>query len=501
MTYTLQCESGSRAMPKGTKPLFFIQIVSTLSFSVLFCTLVLYMKGPLHLKATTANSIMGVFVAFNYGLHLLGGYWGGRLFSNRGLFCIGMAAQIVGCLLLSFVSETFLYYGLAAFLTGSGLNVTCVNCMLTQRFSPKDARRETAFLWNYAGMNIGFFIGYTMSGYFQLLQNYERLFLLSSIGNLVALLICLYHWHTLADRDTTYANKTQKAQRTSFLFGLSLVILLPMLLHHLLHHSEMANKLVLMTGFFMLMLISLLAFQQKSREDRNKMLAFAVLMIAGTVFWMLFMLAPMGMTNFIEHNVHRNIAGFTIPPQWFQNVNTISIVLGGPVLALLMNKMRHRGVNVNIPAQFASALFLIGLAFLILPVAIQKADAFGFISPSWIVLCYGLQSFGELLISPIGYAMIGLLAPASLQGVMMGMWMLTGGVGATLASYHSNWMTQGIESVSPLVTNSGYSFVFLVLGLTAMSASVILYLLTPQLKRLMKTVENEKIADSELVTA
>lgn len=56
---------------------FFIQIVSTLSFSVLYSTLVLYFQGKLGLSAHSANSIMGVFIAFNYGLHLLGGFWGG----------------------------------------------------------------------------------------------------------------------------------------------------------------------------------------------------------------------------------------------------------------------------------------------------------------------------------------------------------------------------------------------------------------------------------------
>ena len=39
--------------------------------------------------------------------------------------------------------------------------------MLTQRFTPEDPRREGAFLWNYAGMNVGFFVGFTVAGYFQ----------------------------------------------------------------------------------------------------------------------------------------------------------------------------------------------------------------------------------------------------------------------------------------------------------------------------------------------
>ena len=60
-----------------------------------------------------------------------------------------------------------MYWGLALFLTGSGLNVTCINMMLTQRFAPADLRRETAFLWNYAGMNIGFFVGFSAAGHYQ----------------------------------------------------------------------------------------------------------------------------------------------------------------------------------------------------------------------------------------------------------------------------------------------------------------------------------------------
>ncbi|WP_058502275.1 peptide MFS transporter [Legionella israelensis] len=488
------------SMPEGMVPLFFIQIVATLSFSVLYSTLVLFMKGKLGLKPSSANSIMGVFVAFNYGLHLLGGYWGGRLFSNRALFCIGMVAQIIGCIFLSFSSQDFLYYGLAAYLTGAGLNVTCLNCMLTQRFKPEDSRRETAFLWNYSGMNIGFFVGFTMSGYFQLTENYQRLFLLSSIGNLIALLICLYYWHLLDDRHTAYSCKNKKAQKRSVMAGLMMVILLPFALSHMLHHAEWANRLVLLTCAAMLYVICWLAFRQKNKEDRNKMLAFSMLMGAGIIFWMMYQLAPMGLTHFIDHNVQRQFGSLIIPPQWFQNINTITIVIGGPLIGSLMLHMRARGIKINIPSQFAVALFLMAMAFIILPLGINRANAQGLVNPGWVVLCYFLQSVGELLISPIGYAMIGLLAPVSLQGIMMGMWMLGTGVGATLSSYSSNWMTAGFETVEPLLTNSSYSYVFMILALFTLMASFLLFILIPKLKTLMKEKQDDTIAEVDLAT-
>ncbi|HAT1595038.1 TPA: peptide MFS transporter [Legionella pneumophila] len=474
------------SMPQGTFALFFIQVVSTLSFSVLYSTLVLYMKGKLGLPIATANSIMGVFIAYNFALHLLGGFWGGRLLSNRSLFCIGMIAQIVGCILLSIGNTTFLYYGLAAFLTGSGLNVTCVNCMLTQQFAPEDSRRETAFLWNYAGMNIGFFIGFSLSGAFQISQNYQRLFLLSSLGNLVALLICLYFWQQLNDKNTAYSRKDKPAQRKATILGVGLIFVLPFILRQLLQYADWANKLVIVTGIVMLILILILAQQQSTKEARDKIYGFAVLMLVGTVFWMLYQIGPMGLTVFIDHNVQRQYGNWIIPPQWFQNINTVVIVFGGPLLGLMLNRMRQNGSQVNIPTQFAFALFFIGIAFAILPIGINYANHHGMVNPGWVVTSFILQSIGELLISPIGYAMIGALAPTSLQGVMMGMWMLNTGVGATLSSYSSNLMIIGQESTSPLLTNEGYSHVFLMLGLFAIGSSVILFILVPKLRKLIK---------------
>jgi POT family proton-dependent oligopeptide transporter len=479
------------SMPEGTVALFFIQIVSTLSFSVLYSTLVLYMKGKLGIPTSSANSIMGVFIAFNFALHLLGGFWGGRLLSNRALFCVGMVAQFLGCILLSIGSLSSLYYGLAAFLTGTGLNVTCLNCMLTQRFAPNDTRRETAFLWCYAGMNIGFFIGFSLSGIFQLTQNYHRLFLLSSLGNLSALLICFYYWQQLADIDTSYSRKNKLMQRKANWLGFAGILLLPLLLSHMLQCTEWASKLVIATGVAMLVLILFIAHQQPTKEAKNKIMAFAALMIVSTIFWTLYQIGPMGLTVFIEHNVHREYASWIIPPQWFQNVNTLAIVIGGPLLSFIFNKMRKNGLQINIPAQFALALFSIAIAFILLPIGIAYANAEGMVNPGWIVISYILQSVGELFISPIGYAMIGSLAPTSLQGVMMGMWMLNTGVGATLSSYSSNLMIGSEESISPLVTNSGYSHVFLILGLFALSSAVLLFILIPKLKTLMQEQRDE----------
>ena len=86
-----------KTIPEGAAALFFIQIFATLGFAVLYSTLVLYATRHLHFSAKEASAIMGVFGAFNYGLHLFGGYLGGRFLSNRNLFVGGMLLQVLGC--------------------------------------------------------------------------------------------------------------------------------------------------------------------------------------------------------------------------------------------------------------------------------------------------------------------------------------------------------------------------------------------------------------------
>jgi POT family proton-dependent oligopeptide transporter len=471
-------------MPTGAGALFFIQMFSTLSFSVLYSTLVLYTTTWLHMSDTVATGITASFVAFNYTLHLLGGYAGGRFFSYRSLFSVGMLCTLIGCMLISVPTTGFLYWGLAIFLTGAGLNVTCINCMLTQLFQPNDKRREAAFLWNYSGMNVGFFVGFSVSGYFQLQHGYHQLFLLSSLGNLIALVLTAIKWKTLGDINTTYIEKPRSQQKISNIKGLALILSLILGLRWLLEHAHFSNSLIMGVGVTMLIVLAALAAKQRESEARNKIWAFIILAFTALIFWTLYQLAPMGLTLFIERNVDRHYLGMLIPPQWVMNVNTIVIIIGGPLLSVVFSRLRDKGVGLTIPLQFAFALLMIGIAFAILPIGIHFANADGYTNFNWILASFILQSIGELFISPIGYAMIGQLAPMRMQGLMMGTWLMITGVAATLSDYFSKMALSVGNATDPITTNASFSHTFMILGWASIIAGILLFIALPVMSRL-----------------
>src|SRR5947199_8658027 len=210
--------------PEGTAALFLIHTFATRGCAGLYSTLVLYATKHLQFGVKESPTWMGVAGAFNYGLHLFGGYLGGRFLSNRKLFVGSMAVQVIGCACIATGTLALFYVGLALFLTGSGLNVTCINMMLTQRFPPEDPRREGAFLWNYAGMNVGFFVGFSVAGYFQATESYSSLFTFATLGNFVAIILAVLPWRILADRNTPLLDKTRNQFRLRQLAGIGLLI-------------------------------------------------------------------------------------------------------------------------------------------------------------------------------------------------------------------------------------------------------------------------------------
>ena len=487
-------------IPQGSGALFFIQIFATLGFAVLYSTLVLYATKKLGFSNKEATAIMGVFGAFNYGLHLFGGYLAGRFLSNRNLFVGGMMLQVIGCFCISGGTTHLLYWGLALFLTGSGLNVTCLNLMLTQRFKPEDTRRESAFLWNYAGMNLGFFIGFTVAGYYQLQGDYTSLFIFATVGNFLAIVLAAGNWKVLKDLNTPLLDATPSQFKLRFLAGAAILVGLVPLVYIMLQHSEFSGNLVICVGGLIAAILAFLAFRHKDARERNNMWAYMILTSGSLVFWTLYQMAPSGLQIFATDNVNRMVWGVEIAPQWIQNINSFIIMIGGPLTAMLFDSLRKKGWNIDLSRQFAAALILIGIGFLALPLGIMLAGSDGMVGFKWIFISYLFQSVGELLISPVGYAMVGRLAPRQYQGIMMGSFMLVTGVASVISSWFSGMVPEAKEGLSAAATNPTYTSIFSTLGWASVAIGIVMVALIPFLRKIIKDSEASPEPGAELAT-
>jgi POT family proton-dependent oligopeptide transporter len=356
--------------------------------------------------------------------------------------------------------------------------------MLTQRFTPDDPRREGAFLWNYAGMNVGFFIGFSAAGYFQATQSYSSLFIFATLGNFMAIILATLTWKTLADRNTPLLDKTPKQFRVRQLAGIAILIGLVPVVWFMLQRPGGTETIIKGICAVVALTLIYLTVSHRDRRERRNMTAYLILTVGSLMFWSLYQMAPNGLTLFAVNNVNLMLGPVKIQPQWIQNINTVCIVLGGPLCAALFTRLRARGWRIDIPQQFAASLLLIGIAFFLLPLGIKLAGGDGKSAFVWLFMSYVLQSIGELLISPIGYAMIGKLAPKQYQGVMMGAWMLWTGLASLFAGDFSGMIPEPTGATA-VATNPGYAKLFAELGAGSLAVGIGLVVLIPFLRKLI----------------
>ncbi|MGE5731750.1 MAG: peptide MFS transporter, partial [Gemmatimonas sp.] len=348
----------------------------------------------------------------------------------------------------------------------------------------EDDRRESAFLWNYAGMNVGFFIGFAVAGHYQLTESYSSLFLFATVGNFLAIVLAALNWTRLKDLNTPLLRATAGDYRRRFAIGVAILLGVPVVVWAMLQHTGSTESMLKIASAGVLAVLIYLTLKHPDAREKNNMWAYLILGMGSLVFWSLYQMAPNGLQLFAVHNVDLHVWGIAIAPQWVQNINTVVIVVGGPLLAALFSRLRARGWKIDIPQQFAVSLILMGLGFLALPVGIALANEAGRSAFFWLFLSYVLQSIGELLISPIGYAMIGKLAPAQYQGIMMGSWMMVTGLASLFAGDFSGMIPEPTGTTA-IVTNPDYSSLFASLGWGSTAVGVALVLLIPFLRRLI----------------
>ena len=475
--------SKSKGMQKAVYLVCILQVFSTVSFAVMYSTLTLYMKQQLGFSATRADLIAGVFFACNFALHLLSGAIGGKLLSFRGALMSSVLFQLVGGFVLALPGLTNFYIGLTFMLMGSGTMLTSINMILGQSFAAEDKRREKAFFWSYSGMNVGFLVGFSIAGFFQLHSNFSLLFSIAAAINVVCILLIVVAGGSFKDKQTSLslAGCNQKIYRNICGF-LILLIMFPVV-YFLLKHATFSSELVL--GLGASMLIFLLGYTLKLDADaRKKMLCFITLLVAAQSFWIIYQMAPMGLMLFAKSEVNLHLFGFRIAPAWISTISAITLIIGGPLFGYIFNKARIKyNIKINEPIQFVLGLLCCASGLLLLKLGIVETKVGVLVPFEWLILYAALQALAELLISPITFSMVGSLTPKKMQGTMMGIALLNVGVAAILASHISNIALNASKVSTHASIRLQFSGTMYHLGLAVFAFAIALAFLLPWLNQ------------------
>ncbi len=473
--------------PRGLATLFFTEMWERYSYYGTRALLILFMTagvatGGLGFNVVKAGAVYGFYTAMVYLLTLGGGWVADRIIGQQRAVLYGGILIAAGNFCLAAPNITVFYAGLGLLILGTGLLKPNVSTIVGHLYSPGDKRRDSGFSIFYIGINVGALISPIICGWVGEKISWRLGFAISGVGMVAGVIQFMWGTRHLGGAGALRSTAGDPAayrsdKRTGMLAALACVAAFVALIVLGSTGVIEITATSISNGLgWVLLAVSLAAFywlifgKGWSKEERKRAVVVLVLFISAAIFWASFEQAGSSLNLFGERNTNRYVFGYEFPAAWFQFVQPFFVITLAPVFAWLWIALGRR--EPSSPAKFSVALFLGGIAFLIMVPASYGSQ----VSPWWLVGCYLFQTLGELCLSPVGLSAMTKLAPARAGGFVMGIWFLASSVG--------NWLAGKAGSLfesMPLPNLFGW-----VAGI-AFAAALVLALLIAPTKRLTES--------------
>ena len=499
--------------PRGLTILFFTEMWERFSYYGMRALLVLYLTDHFLFTDTPAYAIFASYTALVYITPVLGGiiadryigfrkaiWYGGILimFGHIGMAVEGAEATISseGNVLQDDFSLQVLYFSLALIVAGTGLLKSSISSVVGNLYSDGDGRRDGGFTIFYMGINIGAFAAPLACGYLAAEYGWSYGFGAAAVGMLAGLIIFSYGHHWLDGQGE--APNPEALQKPAFgplkqgqliTIGCFLSVL-P--LWWLVQSGEVVGDLLTYGGVFLVVGMVVYAVKTLEPVERDRIFAILLLVPASILFWAFFEQTGSSIALFAKRGVDLQLLGMTVAPAQIQSINPLMIITLAPIFGALWVYLSKRGWDPSLPTKFAIALLQMGLGFYMFFLGIESASEGHKVAFIWLVLGFFFHTTGELCLSPVGLSAVTKLSVAKIMGLMMGIWFLAtafanyaAGLIAMTASFDgAPGEGVAVEQALPL-----YSGLFESVAWVALGASIVMFIVSPFIRRLMHGVK------------
>lgn len=323
--------------------------------------------------------LAGLMNAASYLGTLPGGFLADKVMGHRRALRISTMLLALGYALLILAAPWALWLSLAFLVLGSALFKPSTQAMIILVFPEGDSRLEAAQIRFYLAANAGAAIGSVLSGLAVRYGGWNTAFVIAAAVLLAATVLLAIYRHSLPPGDPS---RDRKASLEA-------------------HSLSPRRRAVLISGLMLAMLLYVLCYAQVE---------------GSLVLW-------------AQNRTQRMVHGFEVPASWFVALPALLVlVLGGGQLAVL-DRLKQR---IGTYSLVAVGLGVVSLAFVaLIPAALATGDKP--VSMLWLVACLTLMVVGELLVAPLGLALVLRLAPSRFVGLIAGGWYVWVALGYWLA--------------------------------------------------------------------
>ena len=440
--------SPPRAQPRGTYLLAGVEMWERFSYYGMRAFLIFYLTdnvGGFGWSKERAGLIFGLYGWSVYIMPLLGGYLADRFLGTHRAIIFGSFFIAAGHFTLAVPGQVAFFLGLFLIAFGTGFHKSNISTLVGQQVAPGDRRRDPAFTIFHVGINVGAFLGPIICG--RLAQSprfgWHWGFAAAGVGMVIGTII--YIWlkrRLLGDIGDVAGSKIKRADN------------------------------------------SLAGDQPLTSEERDRIWAIVILSLFNIFFWTAYEQTGSSMNFFARERTDLTFLGMTFTPSDFQSVNPFTIMICGPLFAMLWTRLAARGRDPTTTNKFVMGLVLVALGFAVMVVAAARSEGGARVSPLFLVVALVLHTWGELCLYPVGLSMVTKLAPAKFGALMMGLFFGSLAIAELLAGVLSG-QVEKVEKGQVFRLLGGQADFFLVFVIAPGAAALVLWLISRKVTALM----------------
>jgi POT family proton-dependent oligopeptide transporter len=171
-----------------------------------------------------------------------------------------------------------------------------------------------------------------------------------------------------------------------------------------------------------------------TKVERDRIFVIYIVAFFIIFFWAAFEQAGSSLTFIADNQTDRTfLFGWQMPASMIQVFNGIFVFAFALPFSILWDKLRAAGKEPISPVKQSIGLALIALSYFIIAYNVKDLGNSGLLGIKWLILLYLIQTFAELCLSPIGLSLVGKLSPKRFASLLFGVFFLSNAAGYALA--------------------------------------------------------------------
>ncbi|MFD2599559.1 peptide MFS transporter [Sphingobacterium corticis] len=476
--------------PKQLWYLFLVEMWERFCFYGMRGVLAIFMVDQLLLSDRDANLKYGAIQAFVYAFTFVGGIFADKFLGFKRSLVFGASMMLVGNGLIALSPHDYFYFGIALTIIGTGFFKPNISSMVGDLYKEGDPRRDAGFGMFYSGINVGALLGGILCVY--LGKNYSWNYAFAAAATVMAIGLLIFlatkkHIKPIGNSPIEHLPKATRIRSEIFVYVAALASI--PLIFLMINNTTYTDYFMYTIGPIALGYFVWQMMQEKESKARQQLIAALIFIVFSIFFFAIFEQAGGSLALFANNNLHDDLFFFNIDPNVVNNgANSLFVIIFSPLLGLLWLAMAKRKSEPNTVIKFALGFVFLGLAYYMFFGTRFFADADGKTSLGVFTLAYLAVTIGELCLSPIGLSMITKLSPKRLGGMMMGLWFLASAYGQYVAGLLGAGMSSPDANASALDKLIAYTDGYQQLAIYSIVAALVLFILSPFVKRLMHGV-------------